>query len=87
MSRLVSRNFKVSSCLGLEAMMSRFGLEVMMYRLGLGRFGPRSSSGLEKRSRCLMVRVWRKLKITYLCCRARSEVRKWRCCEKLDAVE
>ena len=30
-----SRNFKVSSCLGLEAMMSR---------LGLGRFGPRSSS-------------------------------------------
>ena len=26
--------------------------------------------------KCLMVRVWRKLKITYVCCRARSEVRK-----------
>ena len=26
-------------------------------------------------------------KITYLCCRARSEVRKWRCCEILNAVE
>ena len=26
-------------------------------------------------------------KITYLCCWARSEVRQWRCCEILDAVE
>ena len=46
MSRLESRNFKVSSRLGLEAMMSRLGLEAMMSRLGLGRFGPRSSSGV-----------------------------------------
>ena len=38
----MSRNFKVSSRLGLEAMMSRLGLEAMMSRLG--RFGPRSSS-------------------------------------------
>ena len=41
----MSRNFKVSSRLGREAMMSRLGLEAMMSRLGLGRFGPRSSSG------------------------------------------
>ena len=39
----MSRNFKVSSRLGLEAMMSRLGLEAMMSRLG--RFGPRSSFG------------------------------------------
>ena len=44
MSRLESRNFKLSSCLGFEAMMSRLGLEAMMSHLGLGRFGPRSSS-------------------------------------------
>ena len=37
----MSRNFKVSSHLGREAMMSRLGLEAMMSRLGLG---PRSSS-------------------------------------------
>ena len=43
-SRLVSRNFKVLSRLGLEAMMSRLDLENMMSRLG--RFGPRSSSAL-----------------------------------------
>ena len=42
MSRLESCNFKVSSRLGLEAMMSRLGFEAMMSRLG--RFGPRSSS-------------------------------------------
>ena len=40
----MSRNFKISSRLGREAMMSRLGLEAMMSRLGLGRFGPRSSS-------------------------------------------
>ena len=40
----MSRNFKVLSRLGLEAMMSRLGLEAMMSRLGLGRFGSRSSS-------------------------------------------
>ena len=32
-------------------------------------------------------RVWRKLKITYLSSRARSQVRKWKCCEILDAME
>ena len=41
MSRLESRNFKVSSRLGLEAMMSR-----------LGRFGPRSSSGTQVQILC-----------------------------------
>ena len=35
MSRLVSRNFKASSRLGLEAMMSRLGLEAMMFRFVL----------------------------------------------------
>ena len=34
-----------------------------------------------------MVRVWRKLKITYLYCRARSEVRKWSCYEILESVD
>ena len=40
MSRLESRNFKVSSSLGLEAMMSR---------LDLSRFSPRSSSACDIR--------------------------------------
>ena len=43
MSRFESSNFKVSSPLGFEAMMSRLGLEAMMSRLG--RFDPRYSSG------------------------------------------
>ena len=47
MSRLESRDFKVSSRLGLEAMMSRLGLEAMMSRLGLGRFGFRFSSAIK----------------------------------------
>ena len=41
-SRLVSRNFKVSS--RLKQQKSRLGLEAMMSCLGLGRLGPRSSS-------------------------------------------
>ena len=42
----MSRNFKVSYRLSLEAMMSRLGLEAMMSRPGFGRFGPRSNSGM-----------------------------------------
>ena len=63
MSRLESRNFKVSSRLGLEAMMFHLGLEAMMFHLGLeamsglglGRFGPRSSSAIKLTSEDCML--------------------------------
>ena len=51
MSRLESRNFKVSSRSRSYDVSSRLGLEAMMSRLG--RFGPRSSSN-DYRTRLLI---------------------------------